>query len=189
MSDQYDSPLSSQPGWQGQYSYLDQSEGGVFPFEQGHGNIEPAQPRSVTDGGASQLDLQVKTEQGSPVVLHPNAGPLGRRKGTYPSPIPEQIEEQGDQYATRTGGSIDDGSCVSTGTPRLSMGSRFPVSPSRMGSENRARRASQDDGLVVLKEEDEDDMEDEEVMEGDTEHIPLTAAERTAARRKMKRFR
>lgn len=191
MSDHYDTPLSTQPGWQGQYSYLGQSESSVFPFEQSHGTQEPSQPRSVTDSGVDPLDAQVKREQGSPVVQRPSFDPLGLRKGNLPSPITEQPEVHGEQYTTKAGGSIHDESCVSTGTPHLSMGSNplNSVSPAGMGSDHLARRASQDGSLVVLKEEDEEVMDDDEMVEGDVGHIPLTAAERTAARRKMKRFR
>lgn len=192
MSDPYDNSLSTQPGWQGQYSsYLGQSETSGFSFDQGHGASESSQPRSVTGSGAAQLDVQVKREQSSPVAQRSGFDPLGLRRGTIPSPIAEQPELQGDQYTTKTGSSIHDGSNASAGTPHLSMGSNPPtsVSPAGMGPEHLVRQASQDESLGPLKEEDEEDMEDEDLAEGDMGHIPMTAAERTAARRKMKRFR
>lgn len=191
MSDHYDSPLSTQPGWQGQYSYLGQNDSSVFPFEQSQGGSEPAQPRSITDNGGGQPDAQVKTEEGSPLLQRPSIDSLGIRAGNHPSPIPEHPEAPEEQYTTRTGGPILDESAASTGTSHMSMGSNLlnSVSPVGMGAEHLTRRESQDDSLVTLKEEDEEDMEDDDLIEGDVGHIPQTAAERTAARRKMKRFR
>lgn len=48
---------------------------------------------------------------------------------------------------------------------------------------------SQEDQLLSMKDEDDEGMEDEEEGDPDVSGRPLTAAERSAARRKMKRFR
>lgn len=65
--------------------------------------------------------------------------------------------------------------------------------PSSASSADRTRDISQEqDDTVMSKEEDDDLVDDDDMLdiEGDGESSrPMTAAERTAARRKMKRFR
>jgi hypothetical protein len=78
----------------------------------------------------------------------------------------------------------------------MSLGSNPLSSVSSGGqSSETAPSHSGNEGHPVVKEEDEEVVEDEEMIEGegegegDSQAQPQTTAERTAQRRKMKRFR
>jgi hypothetical protein len=189
MSNHLETPFSTQPDWQGQYSYLPPGDSNLFsqPFDHANENSEAAQPRSA--GGP--VELGVKDEQSSP--LGHRIDPLGLRQAKQPSPIPEQPENQAEVYAPKTAESVHDESLVSTDTPGLSMASNplSSVSSGGQGSDIQAGHAV-NEGDAVKPEIDDDVVDDEDMVEEDGEggsSQPQTAAERTAQRRKMKRFR
>jgi hypothetical protein len=144
-----------------------------------------AQPRTVTTSG------EAPKPDKSP--LGHRIDPLGLRQPKQPSPIPEQPENQADQYAPKTEPGHDE-SLVSTETASLSLGSNplSSVSSAGQGSET-GPSLSGNEGQTVIKEDDDEVVEDEEMIEGEADGEmqpqPQTAAERTAQRRKMKRFR
>ena len=195
MSNNFDAVTQSD--WQGQYSFLPPGDNSIFsqPYEHVASSTEnsetQAQPRSVAAPNIT-LDADAPKPENSP--LGHRLDPLGLRQPKLPSPIPEQPENQGEQYAQKTAESTHEESLVSTETPGMSLGSNplRSVSSTGQGSEV-APSHSGNEGQVSVKEEDEEVLEDEDMLEGeadgDAPPQAQTAAERTAQRRKMKRFR
>ncbi|KAK3326524.1 hypothetical protein B0H66DRAFT_163120 [Apodospora peruviana] len=187
----------TQADWQGQYSFLPPGESSLFsqPYEHVGSSTDnaesQAQPRSVT---APSNPLDLVTPKQEPSSLEHRLDPLGLRQPKQPSPIPEQPESQGEQYAQKAAESVHEESLVSTEATGMSLGSNplSSVSSTGQGPDIPLNHTS-NEGQNAVKEEDEDVLDDEEMIEGDGEgeaHTqPQTAAERTAQRRKMKRFR
>ncbi|KAL2257986.1 hypothetical protein VTK26DRAFT_8879 [Humicola hyalothermophila] len=196
MSNNFDTVTQSD--WQGQYSFLPPGENTIFPQSYEHvtnSNSEnsetQAQPRSAT---APNITLEVeapKAAENSP--LGNRLDPLGLRRPKQPSPIPEQPENLGEQYAQKAAETAQEGSLAPAETSGMSPGSNplNSMSSTGQGTEAIQSHAGNEDQINV-KEEDEV-AEDEDMIEGEAEGEsqpqPQTAAERTAQRRKMKRFR
>lgn len=188
----------TQSDWQGQYSFLPPGDAGLFPQPYEHvanstdTTDSQAQPRSVA-APSNPLDLVVPKQEPSSLEHH-RLDPLGLRQPKQPSPIPEQPENQGEQYAQKAAESVLDESLVSTEATGMSLGSNplISVSSTGQGPEATVNHTTNDEQNPI-KEEDDDVLDDEEMMEGDGDGdqppVPQTAAERTAQRRKMKRFR
>ncbi|KAH6626319.1 hypothetical protein B0J18DRAFT_408658 [Chaetomium sp. MPI-SDFR-AT-0129] len=191
MSNNFDT--AAQSDWQGQYSFLPPSDSTIFPQSYEHvtgsaGNTEPsqAQPRTVVPPS------EAPKPETSPLAHR--LDPLGLRQPKQPSPIPEQPETQGEQYPPKVPELATDESSTSTETRGMSLASNPLSSVSSVGqSSEPAPSQSVNDGQAAMKEEEEEVVEDEEMIEGelesDAQTQPQTAAERTAQRRKMKRFR
>jgi hypothetical protein len=204
MSNNYEPPLSTQSDWQGQYSsFLPPGDTSIFsqPYDHVASSTEHSesqgQPRSAT-ASSNPLDIEnMKSETvslGSPLSHRRSLDPLGLRQPKATSPIQEQPEESGEQYSQKPAESVPDESLASTETPGMSLGSNPLSSVSSTGQTSEIPASHQEhDGLPAIKDEDEEVLEDEEMIEGDgegdTPSQPQTAAERTAQRRKMKRFR
>lgn len=206
MSNNYEPPLSTQPDWSGQYSsFLPSGDASIFSQPYDHvvastEHLEPqVQTRSVT-ASSNPLDIEnMKSETvslGSPLSHHRQSlDPLGLRQPKAASPIQENAEEHGERYSQKLGESVPDESLVSTETPGMSLGSNPLSSVSSTGqtSSEIPTGHQEPDVLAAIKDEDEDVLDDDEMIEGDGEgnapSQPQTAAERTAQRRKMKRFR
>lgn len=206
MSNNYEPPLSTQSDWQGQYSFLPPGENSIFSqsYEHVTGSAEQAdshaqgQPRSTLTSN-NPLDIENMKSETSPVnnstspLRHRRSlDPLGLRQQKAPSPIQEQPEPQDEQYAQKPTESIPEESLVSTETPGMSIGSN-PLSSISSAGQGSELPASHHDNESAIKDEDDEILEDEEMLEGDGDgdapSQPQTAAERTAQRRKMKRFR
>jgi len=197
MSNHFDTPLSTQPDWQSQYSYLPPSENNIFsqPFEPGNDNGEAAQPRSATGSNPAQLDVTVKEEQhSSPVGHRRSLDPLGLRSAKQPSPIPEHGDAQSEQYSQKPSEPTQGDGAVPPTEAQVPQDSMNSASAT-VGAPGPDMAISHGGNAESsgIKEEDDDVVDDEEMMEGagDGEggSQPQTAAERTAQRRKMKRFR
>ncbi|KAK3308705.1 uncharacterized protein B0T15DRAFT_392829 [Chaetomium strumarium] len=204
MSNNFDAVTQSD--WQGQYSFLPPGDGTIFsqPYEHVASSAENAEthsrPRTVAGPG------EPPKPGSSPLSLSHRIDPLGLRQPRQPSPIPEQPETQGEQYASKAAESAPEESLVSTGTHSISLGSN-PLSsvPSAGQGSETAPGQPGNEGHAAVKDEDEEAVsEDEEMIEaeaeaegegeggegeGEAQAQPQTAAERTAQRRKMKRFR
>ncbi|CAM1508266.1 Fc.00g051140.m01.CDS01 [Cosmosporella sp. VM-42] len=157
MSERYDSALSTQSDWPGQYPYSSHGESGSFPLPFGPDNngIEASQSRSMAQSGANALGILVKEEPGSPadrehLPQSTQSSPVSKATGSARSrsPIPLPLDE--------------------------------PIPASSFGQGNKSPSP---------KEEDEVDFDEDEALDVDGDISSQTAAERTAARRKMKRFR
>lgn len=187
----------TQSDWQGQYSFLLPGDNAIFSHSYEHvassaENAETqAQPRRVA---APNITLDVEAPKPESSRLGHRLDPLGRRPPKQPSPIAGQPENQGGQYAPKAAEPVHEESLHSTETPAMSLGpdplsslstagQGYAVAPSHSGNR----------GQVAMKEEDEEVLDDEDMVDGEadaeTQPQPQTAAERTAQRRKMKRFR
>lgn len=188
MSNHLDTPFSTQPDWQGQYSYLPPGDSSLFSqqFDHTNDNSEASQPRTAGASG----DMGVKEEQQHSPLGH-RIDPLGLRQ-KQPSPIAEHPDQQGDAYPAKAPESVPEESLVSTDTPGLSMTSNplSSVSSTGQGADMPAGHAG-NDGEPTKVEGDDEVVDDEDMVEDEGEQTsqPQTAAERTAQRRKMKRFR
>ncbi|KAI0011179.1 hypothetical protein F4779DRAFT_615848 [Xylariaceae sp. FL0662B] len=195
----YDGQLSTQPDWQGHYSFLPPGETNIFaqPFEQvsgtssSHDVTSQQRPASAHN---STLDNPSQTAQSaldSPIGHNRALDPLGLRQPKAESPSEERPDIRSSAFAVKTE-PVHEEQVSSTELPPLSLrsnpvssvssaGQEQDIGPSNIGTEE----------TVVGKEEDEEVLDDDEMVEaeGETTTQPQTAAERTAARRKMKRFR
>lgn len=195
MSNHFDSVTQSD--WQGQYSFLPPGDNNLFsqPYDHVTSSTDNAdsqtQPRSVA-ATSNSLDIEPKQE---PSPTGHRLDPLGLRQPKQQSPIPEQPENQGEQYAIKAAESAHEESLGSTETPGISMTSNPLNSVSSTGQASDIPPSQPaNESSSAVKEEEDDVLEDEEMAEGDGEGgdapaQPQTAAERTAQRRKMKRFR
>lgn len=197
MSHHYDAPLSTQPDWQGQqYSFLPPGDNSIYPQSYNHGQApngnvgSQAEPRSAADAsGAMDIDSKSDSNSLSPSLSQRRSDdPLGLRAHRQPSPIPEQSESQGEMYAQKAAESTNEGSVASATTAAASI-AVSSVSSAGQSSELPPIQARSEE--PVCKQEEDDDVLDDDDMDGDVDGITpeMTPAERTAARRKMKRFR
>lgn len=191
MSDHYTSSFSTQPEWHGGYTYSQNSEEVSFAHtfdRNGHGLPQLRDLTSSSNDKESQNLARVKgEEEKSSHGRHVNRDP-GQ---STPRDMPTGLGHQPQQYRE----SVDSESLRDTIN---NTGRAGTVNVSRDSSESELQFRNQggslptsDERFPVLKEEDEDAIDEDEVLdgEGDQPQHPQTAAERTAARRKMKRFR
>lgn len=197
MSHHYDAPLSTQSDWQGQqYSFLPPGENPIYAQSYDHGHTSSgndgsqAQPRSAADAsGAMDIDAKSDTNTLSPLLSHRRSDdPLGLRTHRQPSPILEQSENHGELYAQKAAESTNGGSVPSADAAAVSN-SLGSISSAGQSSELPPSQARSEE--PVCKQEEDDDVIDDDDLDGDGEGgtQEMTPAERTAARRKMKRFR
>lgn len=151
---------------------------------------------------SNPLDIENMKSETSPVnssspLRHRHSlDPLGLRHHKAPSPIQEQREPQDEHFRPqkpRDESNTEDclASTENTGNPLSTISSAGQASELPEDSHH------DNDGESAIKDEDEEILEDEDMLEGDGEgdgegdatERPQTAAERTAQRRKMKRFR
>lgn len=201
MSHHYDSPLSTQSDWQGQqYSYLPPGDNSIYPQSYEHGQPPhsnaglQAQPRSAVDASGA-MDIDTKSDRNTlspPLSQRRSEDPLGPHPQKQLSPTPEHpAESQCDMDAVKVAvESANEGSLASASTTAMSMGSN-PVSSASSAGQSSELGTSHIRNDDHVKQEDDEDVIDDEDMDGDGDGITaeMTPAERTAARRKMKRFR
>ncbi|KAI5921376.1 hypothetical protein F4810DRAFT_348125 [Camillea tinctor] len=195
----YDSSLSTQPDWQGHYSFLPPGENNIFaqPFEQvtGAGNnneVQSQQRSSSARNNSLGTPSQASQSTGNSPISHQRPlDPLGLRQPKAETPTQEQSEIQGTAYAIKAEAANEEalGSVEASGIS-LESNPIGSVSSAGQGQDVISGASGNEEGGLT-KEEDDEILEDDEMMEGDgeTSTHPQTAAERTAARRKMKRFR
>ncbi|XDG02200.1 hypothetical protein ABKA04_001815 [Annulohypoxylon sp. FPYF3050] len=196
----YDSHLSTQPDWQGQYSFLPPGESHIFaqPFEQVTGSSSnnditsqqrPASAHNSTLDNTSQAtQSSIHSPMSHSRILDPL--PLGLRQPKAESPVQEHSDVQGASYAIKAESAHEE-SLASTDTQGLHLGpSSLGPSSSVQGQETTSG-PNRDEESAIGKDDDDEVLDDDEMVEGEgeTSTQPQTAAERTAARRKMKRFR
>ncbi|PKS10717.1 hypothetical protein jhhlp_002474 [Lomentospora prolificans] len=195
MSNHFDTPLSTQPDWQGQYSYLPPSENNIFsqPFESGNDNVEASQTRATTNGSAAGA-ADVNSKEGTtPGLEHRRAiDPLGLRSVKPATPAPEhQDGHPQEKYGQKPTDSVPEESLISSEAPGLSMSSNGLSAVSSTGQGAEVQTTQPGSLEASGQKDDEDDIVDDDdmgVADG-ADGQPQTAAERTAQRRKMKRFR
>ena len=189
----------TQSDWQSQYSFLPPGDNNLFSqsYEHVSGPADnansQAQPRSVV-GPGNPLEIDSSKRVSSP--LGHRADPLGLRQPKQSSPAVEQVESHSEQYTQRPAEAAHEDSHTSTETPHISLSSHplNSVSSTAHGPISSAPQ-SMNEVQSTIKEEEDDVLDDEDMIDGDVEGEPQaqaqpqTAAERTAQRRKMKRFR
>ncbi|TDZ12839.1 Homeobox-leucine zipper protein HDG11 [Colletotrichum spinosum] len=195
MSNQFEAPLPTPPEWQGQqYSYLPAPENSSTfsqTYENGNESSDASQPRT-TSGAVTQVEIHTKQEVG--VDSRGPVDPLGLRiKQPTPEDEPEDVKtlhQQPEQPEQRQP-SVDK---PAEQTPQETMastetqGAAAPPNPTIQEPEGSP--IQNEDGRSPSKGEEDDMLDDDDDMLDDGEGgQPQTAAERTAARRKMKRFR
>ena len=177
MSSHYDAAVPTPSDWRGQYPYLEQSESSIFSqsFGQNGNDNKSSSSHSATESDSNVLGIQLKEEPASP-----------RSQMFRSSPLSKSLSmAQDDADVTRSIGSMRAESPVRSGTYRLSLSLDSAPSTGH-GSEISSGLTGPREKSTSPKDEDEIVFEDDEGMDVDGEQ---TAAERTAARRKMKRFR
>lgn len=201
MSNNFDAPLSTQSEWHGQqYSFIPPGENPIYTQSYSHGTASNGQsdsrarPRSAADtGGAMEVEPKPETGTLSSSLSHRrSADAMGLRQHREQSPTAEQSAAHGELYAHKAAESANEGSVASRDTRGMSLGSNpvSSVSSAGQGPELPPSQSGNDDQSG--KQEDDDEVIDEyDMTEGDGEAAlqQMTPAERTAARRKMKRFR
>ncbi|KAH9901861.1 hypothetical protein F4778DRAFT_128746 [Xylariomycetidae sp. FL2044] len=193
----YDGQLSTQPDWQGHYSFLPPGESNIFTqsFEQvsgSSGNNEASQQRP-SSAQNNRMESSRQTSQSalsSPMGHHRAPDPLGLRQPKNESPTREQPDARGTSYVVKAE-SVHEESLGGTNAPLAIVSTAARSTPSIGHGQDAMSATSGNEDLIIEKEEDDEVLEDDEMVEGDAESTgqPQTAAERTAARRKMKRFR
>ncbi|KAL7625048.1 hypothetical protein AAE478_004262 [Parahypoxylon ruwenzoriense] len=195
----YDGHLSTQPDWPGQYSFLPPGENNIFaqPFEQVSGSsssndvTSQQRPSSAHNRALDNTNQATQSSLNSPMSHHRVLDPLGLRQPKAESPVQEQSDVQGASYAVKAEASHEE-SLASTDPQELPLGSSTIGSgPSAGQGREAVSGTTGNEESAIGKDEDDEVLEDDEMVEaeGETTTQPQTAAERTAARRKMKRFR
>lgn len=170
------SPLTTQPGWQGHYSFLPPGETNIFgqPLEQTSSNASAERRPASTDNVRGTE--QPKTSPVVPAISHSRSmDPLGLRAPKEESPAQEQSEPRGEPYGVKSESALEG--------PLPSIVASPPLESDAVDNRNG------NEDLALGKDEDDDVLDDEDDMMEGEDGRPQTAAERTAARRKMKRFR
>jgi hypothetical protein len=194
----YDGALPTQPDWQGQYSFLSQGESNIFgsPYDQasssGKGNESTPPQRSSTGGHDAVLERTRESQRDQDAEM-------AQSRALDPSGLQQR---QGESLAGGKPKSRDHSLAITTDAAQMdALSSERPGLPTRLNqlSSTSSPRDGQDappgaignDDTVLEKDEDDDVLDDDEMLEaeGDSASQPMSAAERTAARRKMKRFR
>ncbi|KAI1117241.1 hypothetical protein F5Y14DRAFT_376206 [Nemania sp. NC0429] len=204
----YDGSLSTQPDWQGHYSFLPPVESNIFgqSFEQASSSSNDNDVASQQRSSASQsanLETHGQTSSStlsSPTHTHRAIDPLGLRQHNSEAVSQEQTSiAAAAAYAIKTEAAHEE-SLASAKATQARIDSNSPITvPSTEQVPHPSLGVSDNLETIVGKEEDEEVVEDDDMIEGegdvegegeeDTPSQPQTAAERTAARRKMKRFR
>ncbi|KAF4838033.1 Homeobox-leucine zipper protein HDG11 [Colletotrichum tropicale] len=187
MSNQFEAPLPTPPEWQGQqYSYLPTPENNnVFSqaYETGNDSSEPR----TSAGANTQIEITTKSE--STADSRGPVDPLGLRQVKQPTPEDEPElqqhtlkQEQRHNSVEKMADAAPQEAMASTETQSVTMAS----APSSTAGDVPTVQIENDEGS--LSKDEDDDLDDDDMLD-DGDGTPQTAAERTAARRKMKRFR
>lgn len=200
MSNNFDAPLSTQSEWHGQpYSFIPPGGNPIYAQSCSHGTASnghsapQAQPRSVADtGGAMDIEPKTKTRALSPPSSQRrSAGDLGSRQRKQQSPAAGTSAAQGEPYSRKAAEPINKDPVASSDTPGMPLGSNTVSSVSAGQGPELPHSHLGNDGQSSKQEDDDEVIEEYDMTEGDGEAAlqQMTPAERTAARRKMKRFR
>ncbi|KAI0393417.1 hypothetical protein F5Y17DRAFT_308652 [Xylariaceae sp. FL0594] len=205
----YDSSLSTQPDWQGHYSFLPPVEGGIFgqSFEpvsgsaNGHGTATRPHSSSTRDNPMDIHGRASPSPLSSPTSHQRDLDPLGLRQPKAVPSAQAEPDSPGADYAVKAETILEEAPLASSDAAGVRLEGDAPTPPPLTEHDPRGRlSAGCNEEMVLEKEEDEEVIEDDDLLEGDGEgdgegggedmpNRPQTAAERTAARRKMKRFR
>lgn len=187
-------PLPVQSEWQGKYLYAAAHEDDVPSQSLGSNASIPEQSRQSHlmpgngDQGSPLMGLRREGQLGGDSRI-PNDGiNLGRARN--PSPLQSQVTASGKPTFTSSGLSFSPAPKVG----RLASGpnhGRIVLTTEGVPESAPGTRSERDDQEQGTGEEGDFEAEEDELMGGESESFEKaqTAAERLAARRKMKRFR
>ncbi|KAL1882669.1 hypothetical protein VTK73DRAFT_1581 [Phialemonium thermophilum] len=206
MSNHFETPLSTQSDWQGQYAFLPPGDSSIFSQTYDHvtnpsDNVDP--PQQSRSGTVSNDTLAIDSSKAEGASLSSSLAnrrsldPLGLRQPKQEPQLQDHSEPRGDHYSQKPAESVHGETLGSTDNTGLSLGanSLSSVSSATQALNNPATQPGGELPSNVKGEEeipeDEDMVEGEGDADGDGSGAPQpqTAAERTAQRRKMKRFR
>ncbi|KLO89919.1 uncharacterized protein LW93_1983 [Fusarium fujikuroi] len=164
-----------------------------------HSGSGPAQQHQPTNE-ASRLSLMrhPAENRGNALGIHMRPGATQMYsppfqtidRGRMSLPGPRDSVLQNDSYGMKpsTADMEDMINLGLIGTPKTATNSTF-VPPSRQTNDLSSTQSSQRARIDSPQDEEEDDLDDDDMLDGEGEHSAQTPAERAAARRKMKRFR
>jgi hypothetical protein len=192
----FEGPLSSQPEWQGHYSYLPPGEPNLFaqPFQQASSNSNSNASTIPPPSGTSAASGETANHPGSNMVSSPGTqSQTGNGQAMSAPKVESPTHEASDATGIKRENTQDELSVSTAPAGPANVNEPTSASSADRAQEIGREQSVLDDG-VMSKEEDDELMDDEDMLdiEGDGEgetSRPMTAAERTAARRKMKRFR
>ncbi|EFQ27980.1 homeobox domain-containing protein [Colletotrichum graminicola] len=170
--DQYETTLPTPPEWQGQqYAYLSSPENNTFSqaYCAGDESSEFTQPRTAASA-RTQAHIQGKQEHNAAFRLMKQPTPEDEPEDRLREQQQQQQQQQQQRQASQP----------------LEKAAKMMATPEQEAETVAARMDN--DEANTSKESDDDALEDEDMLDGG-DGTPQTAAERTAARRKMKRFR
>lgn len=187
MSNHFGNPLSAQSEWQEPCPYIPPGGHSIFqPL--GHNNQGSGSSQTQPISEKQSKLSQVKEEPDSPANRAKTPATEVHLHTGHPSPLSEPSEARPDPAPKPTEHSRHEGllSGISVRSPLSNT-----VDPASPGSHAPVHQAGHDERDLSAKEEEEEELDDEDMIDPDSENPlqPQTAAERTAARRKMKRFR
>ncbi|KAH6655100.1 hypothetical protein BKA67DRAFT_534039 [Truncatella angustata] len=188
----FEGPLSSQPEWQGHYSYLPPGEPNIFgqPFQQTSNTAALPRPSSTTNTVDEQAGRSGPATASSPSA---HAESQGRRAPKLESPVNDATETRVAINGIKAENVQEEASVIATPIEPTSLNAQSSSSSTGHARDNTQAQSGNDD-TILSKDEDDEIVDDDDMLdvEGDGDGEtgrPMTAAERTAARRKMKRFR
>ncbi|KAK8110900.1 uncharacterized protein PG998_007357 [Apiospora kogelbergensis] len=164
----FDSSLTTQPEWQGHYSFLPPGESNLFnqSFEQGSGS------NGNETSAQQQRPGSAPTAQGAPASPHGHGrslDPLGLRAPKVESPTQESSDPRIAPSYRVKGEPARDESTTVTEASRLTH-EPAAVSPSGTQAHGTGEGSGENDDLSLGKEEDDDVLDDDEMDEGRLTH-------------------
>uniref|UniRef100_A0A0D2XDN2 Uncharacterized protein n=1 Tax=Fusarium oxysporum (strain Fo5176) TaxID=660025 RepID=A0A0D2XDN2_FUSOF len=132
--------------------------------------------------------LGIHMRPGATQMYSPHLQTIDRGGMSLPGPRDSVL--QNDSYGMKPS-TADMEDVISSGlisTSKTATNSTF-VPPSRQTNDVSSTQSSQGARIGSPQDEEEDDLDDDDMLDGEGEHSAQTPAERAAARRKMKRFR
>jgi hypothetical protein len=172
--------------WQGYSSSTSRDNSGLAqPYASRNEGSQP-QMRQPREDRGNALGIHMRSETAQGYSSHLQTAD----QGGIPLSVPRLSNIQNDSYGMKpsTPGRENALFSQSGHPPHAATTSTF-VPPNRQASEISSTQSSQGGRLTSPKDEEEDDLDDEDMIDGEGENSSLTPAERAAARRKMKRFR
>ncbi|KAJ4268351.1 hypothetical protein NW762_002414 [Fusarium torreyae] len=187
MSNPYDVnvELTAPSSWQGH---------GSSTSHEGSGLAQPYTPRS--DGSQSSQSRQPTDDRGNALGIHMRPGTaqaypphsLTADQGRLPLSESRRPTFQNDGYGFRPGAREKAVGTEPGSAPQAVTAGAFMPS-GHQAAELTSAQPSQGGRTGSLQDEDEDELDDDDMLDAEGDTPGQTAAERAAARRKMKRFR
>lgn len=173
--------------WQGYSSSTPRDNSGLAqPYASRNEGSQPSQMRQPTEDRGNALGIHMRSGTAHGYTSHLQTAD----QGGIPLSVQRLSNLRNDSYGTKlsTSGRENAIFSQSENPPHAATTSTF-VPPNRQASEISSNQSSQAGRLTSPQDEEEDDLDDEDMVDGEGENSSLTPAERAAARRKMKRFR